>query len=514
MLLIHPPVSKPCEPPAGLARLAGCLKRHGIGCTLIDANREALLSRDAAGFGTAQDTWTRRAVRHYRRHITLLTQWPGYVDHARYTRAVSDINRALHAAAAPAGVSLSLADYQDADLSPVQSRDLLTAAEHPQRNPFYAYFSRRIAEALDAQRPGLVGFSLNYLSQALTTFAMMGQVRRLMPGTRIVLGGSLVTSWMSRSGQLPVFDGLVDDLVAGPGEERLTRLAGALPHDSPCLPDYASLFESPYLAPGPILPYSASSGCYWNRCTFCPERLETTGYVGRPPSQVIQELRTLIEQTDPILIHLLDSALSPALLKALADHPLPVPWYGFARVTRELADADFCRDLKRSGCVMLQLGLESGDQAVLDAMEKGIRLDEVRKALLNLKACGITTYVYLLFGTPAENQASALKTMAFVQENAHLLDYLNLAVFNLPSGSPEAHSLQTFDFSEGDLSLYKGFRHPLGWDRGVVRRFLDRVFTHDPAIAAILRRDPPVFTSNHAPLCVMAHAGPASLRRR
>jgi hypothetical protein len=143
------------------------------------------------------------------------------------------------------------------------------------------------------------------------------------------------------------------------------------------------------------------------------------------------------------------------------------------------------------------------DQAVLDALDKGIRLDDVRTSLANLKAAGIATYAYLLFGTPAENLTSARKTMAFVRENALWLDYLNLAVFNLPATSPEACALDTFDFSDGDLSLYKGFMHPHGWDRGVVRQFLDKEFKRDPAIAAILRRDPPVFTSNHAPLFVM-----------
>ena len=57
------------------------------------------------------------------------------------------------------------------------------------------------------------------------------------------------------------------------------------------------------------------------------------------------------------------------------------------------------RALHRSGCVMLKLGLESGDQAVLDALDKGIDLQQTAQALANLKAAGITVYAYLLFGT-------------------------------------------------------------------------------------------------------------------
>lgn len=69
----------------------------------------------------------------------------------------------------------------------------------------------------------------------------------------------------------------------------------------------------------------------------------------------------------------------------------------------------------------------------------------------------------------------------------------------MPAFGAEAASHDTAPFYDGDLSLYTAFRHPHGWERQDVRRFLAREFTRQPAVAAILRRDPPVFTSNHAP---------------
>jgi radical SAM superfamily enzyme YgiQ (UPF0313 family) len=156
---------------------------------------------------------------------------------------------------------------------------------------------------------------------------------------------------------------------------------------------------------------------------------------------------------------------------------------------------------------MLQIGLESGDQGVLDALQKGIDLTEAGEVLKNLKMAGVATYVYLLFGTPPETYARAQKTLDFILDHRDCLDFLNLAIFNLPSGSLDARELDTYDFYDGDLCLYKGFIHPHGWHRKLVRRFLDKEFRRHPAIAPILRRDPPVFTSNHAPFFVMAHSG-------
>jgi hypothetical protein len=79
---------------------------------------------------------------------------------------------------------------------------------------------------------------------------------------------------------------------------------------------------------------------------------------------------------------------------------------------------------------------------------------------------------------------------------------LNLAIFNMPIYGPEAQQMEAETFYEGDLSLYTDFNHPKGWNRKWVRQFLDKEFKRHPAIASILRRDPPVFTSNHAPFFV------------
>ncbi len=153
---------------------------------------------------------------------------------------------------------------------------------------------------------------------------------------------------------------------------------------------------------------------------------------------------------------------------------------------------------------MLKLGLESADPGVLDALNKGIDTTLAATVLKNLKAAGIATYVYLLFGTPAETPEAARRTLAFTAEHAEEIGFLNLAIFNLPAHASEAETLDTGEFYDGDLSLYRSFAHPRGWNRGEVRRFLEKEFKKEPAIAAILRRDPPLFTSNHAPFLVMA----------
>jgi hypothetical protein len=503
VILIHPPVVKPSEPPAGLAALSGALGAFGLSHTLLDANLEAMLwlLQGASGPG---DTWTRRALLHLPGNLALLRDWRGYANTARYRRAVSEVNRIIEGSA-PQGVHLSLADYGQDRLSPVKSSDLLYAAGHPEENVFYPYFSARLPALLeDGEGHSIIGLSLNYLSQALCAFSMIGFLRPRYPRLRIVLGGGLVTSWMSNGAWNNPFEGLVDQLVSGPGELPLLSLLGVEQVKGGTCPSFASLPLNLYLAPGPILPYAGSRGCYWRRCSFCPERSEGRTCSPKPGSRVIADLRLLSAAHRPELIHLVDDAISPALMKALAASPMNTPWYGFARITADLADPEFCRQLRASGCVMLKLGLESGDQRLLDALGKGIDLETAARALAALRQAGIGTYVYLLFGTPKEDLASARKTLAFVASHSDLIDFLNLAVFNMPVNCEEAHELDLRAFYDGDLSLYTDFVHPRGWGRREVRAFLAGEFKGHPAIRPILLRQPPLFTSNHAPLFHMA----------
>ena len=152
---------------------------------------------------------------------------------------------------------------------------------------------------------------------------------------------------------------------------------------------------------------------------------------------------------------------------------------------------------------MLKLGLESGDQSVLDGLHKGINLEDASRVLKNLDKAGIATYVYLLFGTPEEDGIKARRTLEFVVNHHDQIHFLNLALFNLPRDDREVSPFETKDFYEGDLSLYVNFDHPKEWHRKKIRQFLDREFKRHPAVASILRRTPPIFTSNHAPLFVM-----------
>ncbi len=495
MLLIFPPITKACEPPPGICRLAGALKEHGVSCKLWDANLEGqlwLLDQQPA----TNDTWTNRSWRNKDKNLQALRTSGTYLNSGRYSSAVNDLNRLVAVAGKRHNVSISLLDYRDPSLSPVRSADLLAAAANPEANPFYDFFMEHVPELLKGI--STVGISITFLNQAICSFSLIGLLRRDYPAIKIVAGGGLVTSWMARPDWNNPFSGLIDELISGSGEGYLLKTVQHYESLKPSSPCYDQLPLDKYLAPGLILPYSTSSGCWWNRCSFCPERAEGNRYQPLPISQVAKELPQLVKKYQPQLLHLLDNAIPPSLLEWLIKNPPGVNWYGFVRFEKRLADLDFCRGLRRSGCIMLKIGIESGDQAVLNRLNKGIDLDMAALILENLQKSGIAVYAYLLFGTPAEDPEAAGRTLNFVQKHHAAISFLNLAIFNMPVFGEDVEEHETELFYEGDLSLYTGFRHPSDWHRGKVRRFLRQVFSSPPEIAEILRRNPPQFSSNHA----------------
>ena len=95
--LVHPPVAKPSEAPAGIARLAGALIAHGVRVRAIDANIQGqhhLLHT----LSDPQETWGKRARRHLDSRLADLRSAETLAKYDRYRRAVADINHLLSAA--------------------------------------------------------------------------------------------------------------------------------------------------------------------------------------------------------------------------------------------------------------------------------------------------------------------------------------------------------------------------------------------------------------------------------
>ena len=74
--------------------------------------------------------------------------------------------------------------------------------------------------------------------------------------------------------------------------------------------------------------------------------------------------------------------------------------------------------LRRAGCAEAWLGVESGSQEILDAMDKGITLEQVRGAVRRLRDAGIRVGFFLQFGYPGEGWREIEMTRQLLRELA------------------------------------------------------------------------------------------------
>lgn len=509
LLLLHPPATKPAEPPLGLAVLAGHLRGQGFAAACLDANLGAYLhlldpAQAAAAAGAQPATTVRRALGQGDRSLQLLRSPAGVASFPRYATAVRHLQTHLGVYGIP-GELLTLGDYSHPHLSPYHPADLACLAAGAKATLFHGYFHAVLLPQIVALAPRRIALSINYRHQVLPAFELAGLLARACPDTELVAGGGMITSWRAALTTLDLRLAPFHRLIFGPGEEPLTELLAGRGADAyrqsgqtVCFcPDFAGLPLVDYLSPSPVLPLSASRGCYWGRCRFCPEAATPTHPFAAPPGEAFVDL--LLEQRRRHGVshfHFTDNAIPLPALRALARRAGElegITWHGFVRFEEALLAPGLLPGLAAAGCRLLQLGLESGAQAVLERMAKGTRLETAAAILTALRAAGIASYVYVMLGTPGENPDEIAATEDFLLRHANNIGFLNLALMNLPRDSDLAGDAHLLD-ETAPLGLYRSLG---GLDRSAARRALTRL-QQRPQIRTILQRTPPYFTSNHA----------------
>jgi len=163
----------------------------------------------------------------------------------------------------------------------------------------------------------------------------------------------------------------------------------------------------------------SSRGCPY-RCNWCAKPIWGNSYHVRSPRAVAEELKHLKDSFHPNQIWFADDifALSSRWTLQFADAveslDARIPFKMQSRcdlMTRETVQA-----LRRSGCTEVWMGAESGSQKILDAMDKGIRVQHVHEACRNLRRHDIRACLFLQFGYPGESWHEIEATIRMVRE--------------------------------------------------------------------------------------------------
>lgn len=82
----------------------------------------------------------------------------------------------------------------------------------------------------------------------------------------------------------------------------------------------------------------------------------------------------------------------------------------------DTVDPEMLDRLHLAGCYRIHYGVESGVQRLLDYLDKGVSLAQIRQAFAMTRRAGIETYAYIMFGIPTETLDDIRATRRFVDE--------------------------------------------------------------------------------------------------
>ena len=375
---------------------------------------------------------------------------------------------------------------------PFMSSEILEAVDDDQINIYRDVFRMLIRPVMERERPAMVGISVVQQKQLIATFTFCKMIKEEFPGTHITLGGNIITRIRDT---LPAMEELwewFDTAVVYEGESAYLKLTEAvesggelseLPNliykddngihankevcsenlaDIPP-PDFDGLPLEKYFVPDLILPYLATRGCYWGRCTFCDHfQGYVEGFRTKQVDQITEEIKFLKEKYGTRFFHFTDESYPPALFQKLSrrliETKLDIAWTTHMRFEESLLDDQVWKDVAESGCKYLHFGYESGNQRVLKLMDKATKLDAIETNLRMSSEAGIWNHLMGFFGFPGETAEEADDSKVFVEKNSAHIHSLGFMTFVLGKYSPiafepEKYGLTYYKNPEWDLAL-------------------------------------------------------------
>jgi anaerobic magnesium-protoporphyrin IX monomethyl ester cyclase len=104
-----------------------------------------------------------------------------------------------------------------------------------------------------------------------------------------------------------------------------------------------------------------------------------------------------------------------AFCDELIARQLPIQWFGNARADN-LTDPAFVHRLRRAGCWMLALGIESESDAVRKDMAKRLERQKIMTAFANMRQAGIKSFAFFIFGYPGDTKETMDRTIDYAIE--------------------------------------------------------------------------------------------------
>ncbi len=207
-----------------------------------------------------------------------------------------------------------------------------------------------------------------------------------------------------------------------------------------------------------VIPIHGGRGCPY-KCNFCYHHSKARY---RSISEMIAEADELLYRYDANMLYFGDDLVlsgprrARELVESLAKLKRPIEYSVSSRFDiLSRMDDDLLREMRRTGCRIMGLGIESGSQRILDTMHKGITVDQIVTGLRRLKNVGILPTVSIMVGQLSETTEDVEESMALMIESVRYDKNIQYA-FSIATPFPGSE-LYALAFQRGILKDHEDF---------------------------------------------------------
>jgi radical SAM superfamily enzyme YgiQ (UPF0313 family) len=388
---------------------------------------------------------------------------------------------------------------------PGVSKEIFACLDDEQVNVYRDVCRQLVLPAIAKERPEVVGVSLGTQMQLLAGLTFCKMIKEAYPDIHVTVGGNVITRLQE---ELPkqerffveVFDtaimyegehALLWLLEALAGERAMTAVPNLMFRDaegvkinpeiytekttSLPLPDFEGLPLDSYFVPVRILPYLATRGCYWGKCTFCDHgQGYFDQYRGMPAHLVVEQVKALKAKYGAEHFLFADESYPPALFKKvsqlLVEQQVGIKWTTLIRFEETLNDPALWKTAAEAGCCTLYYGMESANERVLNLMDKHASKAVMARNLHLASDAGIWNHVMAFYGFPGERREEAEDTRQFLLEHQEQIHSVELFYFVAYRHTPIARNPEKFGITihkQDDYDLPLDYYYTLNEPGGI-----------------------------------------------
>jgi anaerobic magnesium-protoporphyrin IX monomethyl ester cyclase len=362
---------------------------------------------------------------------------------------------------------------------PGVSKEVFACLDDEQVNVYRDLCNQLVMPAVAKEKPDVVGVSIGTQMQLLAGLTFCKMIKETFPHIHVVVGGNVITRLqedLAKHEQF--FTDVFDSAILYEGEHALLWLIEALNGERAItsvpnliyrdasgihrnsevytekttalpLPDFDGMPLDRYFVPELIIPYLATRGCYWGRCTFCDHgQGYFDQYRGVPAQQVVEQIKALRDKYQCRHFLFSDESYPPALFKKvsqlLVDQHVEIKWTTLIRFEEALQDQETWDLAAKAGCCTLYYGMESANERVLNLMDKHAKKSVIQRNLQMAAKSGIWNHVMAFYGFPGETLDEALETRQFVLENQPVIHSMELFYFVAYRHTPMVRNPEKF----------------------------------------------------------------------